>query len=148
MISKIFLEFFPKISKFFLIFPKITPPSAGLGIGLLVYCAIAALFVGIRRLRRASLTTPPRTHSTPRGDTPPSAGLVIGLLEYYAIAALRGNTPPTAGIPNNSTPHTPHPLHPPSSKIDFFRGKKKLKIGFVLIDGNNLGYLGYLGEKR
>ena len=44
-----------------------------------------------------------------RGDTPPSAGVVIGLLVYCAIVALRGDTPPTAGIPNNSTPHTPHP---------------------------------------
>ena len=40
------------------------PELAGV-IGLLEYYAIAALFVGIRRLRRASLTTPPRTHPTP-----------------------------------------------------------------------------------
>ena len=62
-----------------------TPPSAGVVIGLLVYCAIVAL----------------------RWDTPPTAGLVIGLLVYCAIVALRGDTPPTAGTPNITPPHTP-----------------------------------------
>ena len=86
-----------------------TPPSAGVVIGLLVYCAIVALrgdtpptagipnnstpthptpskfrYLGGGVPQWCFSTTPPRTHSTPRGDTPPSAGMVIGLLEYYA----------------------------------------------------------------
>ena len=97
-------------AEFGVIFGKIKKKIVYKGRKSRIYYAIAALFVGIRRLRRASLKTPPRTHSTPRGDTAPAAGLVMGLLEYYAIAALRGDTPPTVGMPNNSIPHT---LHPP-----------------------------------
>ena len=44
-----------------------------------------------------------------RGDTPPSAGLVIGLLVYCAIVALLGDTPPTAAPLKTPPPHTPTP---------------------------------------
>ena len=77
-----------------------------------------------------------------RGDTPPSAGVVIGLLVYCAIVALRGDTPPTAGIPNNSTPH---PSHPPWGYAAF-GGVGYWAIRVLCYSGSAWGYAAYGGH--
>ena len=67
-----------------------------------------------------------------RGDTPPT----------FLILALRGDTPPTAGIPNNSTPHTPHP----SWGYGAFGGVGYWATRVLWYSGSPWGYAAYGGH--
>ena len=62
--------------------------------------------------------------------------------KYWAIAALRGDTPPTAGIPNNSTLHT---LHPPWGYAAF-GGVGYWAIRVLCYSGSAWGYAAYGGH--
>ena len=68
---------------------------------------------------------------------------VIGLLD-------RGDTPPTAGIPTNSTPHTPHPqctVHSASPwGYGAFGGIGYWATSVLCYSGSPWGYAAYGGH--